>query len=246
MRKLYLLFIPLLFAATIESSAQVNTIAQVWTMEPMFGHTKMVEDALREHGLWRKANGDTWNWDVFQVVNGDNFGIFYARSGDHTWADLDNYQLEGASDHFNATVLPHLKSVSNSLTKGNPEATYMISPEEVSLYQVVWYDVIPSKQFQLLNSIGKFSEIIRKSDSSLYHAFAEFISGGNGSSLLGVFPRSSWADFEEPDPSIGELLSAELGEDGSMALFEQFTTSIRGQASSVLLHRKDLSSAWIE
>jgi len=246
MRQLYFLIVSMLFIGTLETSAQVETIAYVWELTPRLGHGEMVADALHEHMQWRIANGDTWNWDIFEVVTGSDYGSFYARSGSHTWADIDNYSLEGASEHFNSTVVPHLESLTNTITQGLPELTNMPPPDDMSLYHLVFYDVIPSKQGQMMKAIGKFSEIISEKAPDQYHAFATIVAGGDGSSVLGVFPRASWAEFEESDPSIEQMLSEALGPEGAQELFMEFTTSIRGETNSILMHRKDLSSMWIE
>lgn len=246
MRKLSLLVIPLLFVTTFESNAQSNNIAQIWEMVPIFGHAGMVEDALKEHVLWRNAHGDTWNWDVFQVVTGENYNTFYARSGSHTWADFDSYNLEGASEHFQATVQPHLQSVSNSISAGDTTNVYFPPDGEFNLLTVVSYDVIGSKRVALTDALGKFSEALRKRGTSFYHVFSWTVAGGDGTNdLTGVFPADTWADFEDPDPNIMQIMMEEYGEE-AMGIFEAFTSAVRNERTMILVHRKDLSSDTVE
>ena len=47
------------------------------------------EMAIKEHIAWRKANGETWQWDVYQVAVGPNVGDYGIRSANHTYADID-------------------------------------------------------------------------------------------------------------------------------------------------------------
>lgn len=248
MKKLFALLIPLLFIGFITTSeiqAQDGQIAQVYEMTPIFGHTDMVAEAIREHVKWRKENGDSWSWDIFQVITGENMNSFFARSGFHTWAELDDTYVEGAIEHFNETVMPHLADFKSSITQGIPSMTNMGGPEDLNLYQVVFYDVIPRRQQDMMQATAKFSEIVTEKMPHMYHAFANIVAGGDGSRLMGVFPRANWAAFDG-DEEMEKVLLEELGPEGMQELYTQFTSSIRGERNFIAAHRKDLSTNWVE
>ena len=72
---------------------------------------------------FRKAQGDPWDWQIYQVVVGDDVGDFYAASWNHTWEDFDSYDaFEGGeilSAHFQATVGPTLEDMTTVITDGS-------------------------------------------------------------------------------------------------------------------------------
>ncbi|MCG8605518.1 hypothetical protein MJD09_11035 [bacterium] len=77
---------------TISSAlAQPNNLAKMYHVKVKAGYGAQFETALKQHVEWRKAEGDPWTWNVYQVANGMNLGDFIFRSGDHTWADMDSY-----------------------------------------------------------------------------------------------------------------------------------------------------------
>lgn len=259
MRKLYLFSFPILFLGSLfgaflgaflgitEARAQSHNLAQLWEVVPQKGQGPAFEAALKQHVAWRNAHGETWNWNIYQVVVGSNFGNFYVRSGDHTWADFDSYSLPGADEHFQETVSPLLESISNVIMASDTVNVYMRTDGDFNLLQIARYDVIPAKQQEVNAAIGKFSEAIRKQKNKMYHAFSSPAVGGNGEwEITGVFPAENWASFEEPDPSFIELMMSEYGEEEAMEILNSFMSGVKKVASSVLVYRKDLSSEYIE
>ncbi len=255
MRKLYLFSVPILFFGTvlgaflgpIEASAQSRNLAQVWEMIPRNGQGPAFEAALKQHVAWRNAHGETWNWDVFEVVVGSNFGNFYVRSGNHAWADFDGYDLSGAREHFQATVSPLLESISNVITAGDTVNVHMPTDADFSLLSIARYDIIPAKQQEVNAAIGKFSEVIRKHNNKMYHAFSSPAAGGDGEwDLTGVFPAENWASFEDPDPNFFELMVSEYGEEETKEILSSFMSGVTKTANSVVVFRKDLSSSGVE
>jgi hypothetical protein len=58
---------------------------------------------------------------------------------------------------------------------------------------------------------------------------------------MGVFPQESWADFEEPDPNMMQIMVAEHGQEATMQIFADFMSAVRNVNTRVLAHRPDLS-----
>ena len=233
---------PVLLLATLPAQAQPMNKAQIFEMVPIFGHTQMVENALAEHVAWRIEQGDPWAWDVFQVVVGDNMNTFYARSGNHAWVDFDAYMIEGAPEHFEQTVMPHLQSFSSMITAVDTTNVYWDPERTLTLYSIAFYDLIPEKQRTFNEALGKVSTVIRESGFDGIHAFEWILAGGDGvTDVMGVFPQENWADFEEPDPNMMQIMIAEHGEETTMQIFSDFLSAVRSVKNRVLLHRTDLS-----
>ncbi len=116
---------------------QAQNIAQVWTVKPVAGSGAGFESALRDHIAWRKANGETWNWTTYQVVTGPNQGDYVIRSGDHTWADFDEYDAGFGPKGglaFGAMVLPLTASASMTITA--TDATKLRLPDDMAEYNL--------------------------------------------------------------------------------------------------------------
>ena len=107
------LVVGLLFGGIVSSATaqEAEDLARIYFVDPKPGMAGQLEEALKTHLEWRKQHNDSWTWATFHVVNGDNFGQYGIRSGGHTWADLDAYEMttaggpEGAN-HFTTTVGP--------------------------------------------------------------------------------------------------------------------------------------------
>ena len=51
------------------------------------------EEGFKKHLAWRKAQGDTWRWDTWQMVRGEKLGSYYTVSDGHAWKDFDAQPL---------------------------------------------------------------------------------------------------------------------------------------------------------
>ena len=51
------------------------------------------EESFKKHLAWRKAQGDTWRWDTWQMVRGEKLGSYYTVSNGHAWKDFDAQPL---------------------------------------------------------------------------------------------------------------------------------------------------------
>jgi hypothetical protein len=70
--------------------SQVNNIAQFAVWKPKEGLAQKFEDGYKQHLLWHKSNGDTWNWYGWYVISGSRYGYFIDATFDHTWNDFNN------------------------------------------------------------------------------------------------------------------------------------------------------------
>jgi hypothetical protein len=69
-----------------------------------------------------EATGNTWRWDVWQVVAGKGLGDYINRSANHTWASLDgDVKIPNDQQHVVSEVLPHVSESSSMITEWVPE-----------------------------------------------------------------------------------------------------------------------------
>ncbi|WP_148044344.1 hypothetical protein [Sinomicrobium pectinilyticum] len=81
---------------------------------------------------WQRAQGDDWSWIGWFVQNGSRRGRFVDATPDHTWADFDDWKVDGAenSQYNRIHWLPYVK---------NPSGSYKEILAMYSNYKADWY-----------------------------------------------------------------------------------------------------------
>lgn len=222
--------------------SQASNLAQNYKMVPKAGMQSQVESALKAHTEWRKAHGDSWTWDIYQQIVGPDNGTFYARSGGHSWADFDDYDFPGADAHFDQTITPLLRSVSNSISAIDTTLVRWPAEDEFKLFEVVVYDLKPGGGADFSAAIKKYHEAIGQKSDQIYYVFDWTVFGNDGTDdVSGVFPQNNWAGFAPNDPTVEKIMAEVYGEEEAAEILKQFLGSIRSTSNSVLLYRPDLS-----
>lgn len=227
------------------SLLEAQNLAQVWTLKPAMGSGAAFESALKDHIEWRKANGETWNWTTYQVVTGPDQGDYVIRSGDHTWADFDDYDAgfgpEGGFA-YGATVLPLTASASMVIT--NSDTTKMRLPDDLDEYNmlnVITWNLKPGSGSAFNEAVGSYHEAITEADFPAYYVFINPVAGTTGPSITGVFFEKNWAGFAADDPTMEQMMTEKYGEDGFAEIVEQLNSAVVSSESQIVRLRRDLS-----
>ena len=242
MRKFCLIVI-LAFGLTASVAfSQATNLAETYKMVPKAGMSSQVESALKAHAEWRIANGDSWTWNLYQEIVGHGFGTFYARSGGHSWADFDEYDLPGSSAHFNQTVTPLLESLSNTITAVDTTVINWPDEDEFTLFQIINYDLKPGGGMDFSAAIKKYHSAIMEKNDQIHYVFAWTVFGNDGTEdVAGVFPQNNWGGFAPSDPAVEQIMIEVYGEEEAGKIRAQLGGSFRSTTNSVLLYRPDLS-----
>ena len=227
---------------------EAQNVAQTWTLVPASGSAAAFESALKDHMEWRRANGETFSWIMYQVVTGPNQGQYVARSGDHEWSDFDDYDAgfgpEGGVN-YQATVGP--LTASASMTISVVDTTKVHLPEDAAdfdlfnLFNVVTWTLKPGGGRAFNEAVDKYHAAITEADAPLYYVFVNPVAGTTGPSITGVFFEKNWAGFAPSDPTIADIMTAKYGEDGFEAIQEQLSSAMVSSESQILRIRRDLS-----
>ena len=224
---------------------RAQNLAQVWTLKPTPGSGAGFEAALRQHMEWRKANGETWNWTMFQIVTGPNQGDYVALSGGHMWADFDEYDAGFGPKgglNYGATVSP--LTASATMTVSATDTTKTRLPEDVDEYNlrnVVTWTLVPGRGRAFREAVDKYHAAITEADAPIYYVFINPIAGSTGPSITGVFLEKNWADFAPIDPTLAEIMTEKYGEEEFEAIQEQINSSVVSTETQILRRRRDLS-----
>lgn len=233
-----------LFTLPAGAHAQANK-AQLYHFTPKQGAAAEFEEALAAHAEWRRQNGDPWGWEIYEVVQGKNVGDFIVRSGGHDWSDWDSY-AQGfgprGAERFNANVAPHVagqkayvEAVDTAVVRWPEDA------EGYRLYQVDTYHLKPGAGEDWYGAVQQVHDaIVQEEAAGFYHSVSYPVAGSSGWARL-VFPYQSWADFEQPDPTLEEVLSAAHSEEEVQQIFDSFSDAYQSMHSMVVRYRPDLS-----
>ena len=225
--------------------AQSNNIARIYFLTPKQGMGPQFEAALAEHAEWRRQNNDPWTWIIHEVENGDDLGMFIARSGDHTWADLDAYESgfgPRGSEHFFATVGPYMESARSTI--GAVDTTNVRWPEnarDVNLLQITVYNLKPNQGQRFFEAVGQIHKAIIQTNYPVHYAFESVVNGGRSGRIVLVLPRKNWADFQGPQQPMAAMLAGVYGQEKVPQIFEDFASTYETAESMILRVRWDLS-----
>ncbi len=239
------LFIGLMGFIVSETNAQEGDLAMLYEMEVKTGSGPEFEQALAEHARWRTEQGDPWAWEVYQVAVGDNLGTYYARAPERSWADFDAYDADfgpRAGDHFNQTVGPHIRSITNLITRIHSDAMRVPEePVEFQIFSVYLYRIKAGMAQQFWGTVEQIHEAINQADHPVHYAFHSVAAGGSGMEVHLVTLHQNWADMEEPEPSLMQVVQNAYGEEEAAELFNRFSDTVSSIDNMVLRYRPDLS-----
>ena len=228
-----------------QGQLEAQNIAQTWTLVPAPGSSAAFESALKDHMDWRRANGETFSWTMYQVVTGPNQGQYVARSGSHEWADFDDYDAGfGPEGGFNYQATLGPLTASASMTISATDTTKVRLPEDIDEYNllnVITWTLKPGGGQAFREAVDKYHAAITEADAPLYYVFVNPIAGTTGPSITGVFLQKNWAGFAPTDPTMGEIMTEKYGEDGLAEIQEQINSAVVSSESQIVRRRPDLS-----
>lgn len=235
----------LLVASFTVPTAQAQNLAQVYKITPEQGAESGLEAALQEHANWREENGDPWQWEVYQVVQGDNYGTYVLRSSNHTWKDFDRYRQgfgPKGFQHYQATVAPMVASTKAYIAETDTSHTHWPEdPSGYTLFEVTSYRLKPGHGEEFFEAHETFFKAVTQETEDRYIGTIDVVNGAEDDYVRLVFPHEEWADFKSPERSVSDIVEEVHGEEKAQELFDQFTNSFRSYYDEVARYRPDLS-----
>lgn len=227
------------------ADAGAQELARLYRFTPANGGA--FQAALDKHARDRIEHDDPWGWMVMEVVAGEDLGDFIVRSGGHTWADFDAYDQGFGPEsglHFEVSVAPVVEDVTSWITEEDTANSRLPGDAEwpdINLIQVITYHLRPGQQQAFNEAVATVHGAIEASDWPARYAWVDPVAGLHGpQKVLAIF-YENWADFEQPETPMYQMLQDELGEDEAQSVMERFGQTFRHVESSVLRWRRDLS-----
>lgn len=241
--KLLTPLLALFFLAGAPDGIEGQNLAQIYHVSPAEGAD--LAAAIGEHAQWREANGDPWTWEIYEVVQGENLGDFFIRSGGHAWADFDAYeQVEfapAAAEHYESTMAPAVGKISSWIAVGDTAHQRLPETmENIQFFHVITWKLKPDKAQDFRDAIDQIHQAIVQSDWPVRYTFASPALGADGPQMSLVIFYENWAAFEGPEKNFDEVMAEVHGEEAE-TIFQKLGTSFSSEESSVLRIRPDLS-----
>jgi hypothetical protein len=238
-----------LFAlAVVPARAQAQNLAEMWQITPKAGVEVGFQEAFKAHMDFRVAHGETWIWQTWEIVVGEDVGDFLIVSFDHSWADWDAYEvgdfMQVAGAHFGATVSPLVEDAANMIFQGDSTLSKMPTDPayEPSLVNTMAFSLAPGKFMAFNGAMAQLHAAIVEADMPFFYLSSAPVVGGDDSDFTMAFIGESWADFTDPDPDLMQVMAEKYGEEEAMAIWTTLDESVAGIQSSMLRLRPDLSN----
>lgn len=220
-----------------------GNIAHIVLFRAKPGMNQQLEDGLKKHMAWHKAQNGTWPWLVWSIETGKDTGGYGAGTFGHKWADFDNPDIAMAANEAEAatSILPYvaegaewrfyqmLAKVSKPAPEGMPRL------EEVIFF---YPEYGKSDEFMLL--VKKFHEAIEKTKWPVNYEWYVLMNGGRSPEFVLVLPHDSYADMKGPDKPFPAMLAEAVGQQEAQMMLHHFSKVVKSERSELIRPRPDL------
>ena len=240
-----LLAVSLMILPTAAQEGPPSDVARLYKVEAKQGHATQFEEAYKQHLAWHKQQKDTWRWDTWQFITGENYGQYVVRTGNHSWADFDNRGAMGTADEADAVqrLTPHTEKTTSWLSRGLLDISHWPESAPPAMIVVTEYHLNSGADQDWLFAVRKFHEALRKANAPFKYYFAANVAGNEGTDYSLVSPRATWADMNPPEKSFVVIVEGVLGRQETQELLEKFNKAVHCSHTNMLRYRADLSYA---
>lgn len=232
------------FTVTVVGQEAAADKSMLYRVQVKNGHTVDFEAALRDHAAWRKANGETWGWGVWQMTVGPELGAYVIFSGGHTWQEFHAYTgsaLSGqARGNWLRVVGPHVESISSVVSK----VEVMRWPEGMENPPLILAEnlLVPSAKFEaLIAAVKKVDQAIKKADAPFYYLVTRALIGLDNVTLSMYTPVKDWTELEEQPGVMKRIMTEAYGEEETAKIWADYYAGVKGSETSMWAFRPDLS-----
>lgn len=229
--------------SSVAQEAQGPMISQVVWVLPKAGQQQQLEAAAKQHMEWHRQQNDTWTWNIWMVMSGENTGSYYAVSPNHRWADFDGgVSREADAAHAIQTIGPYIERETNSFhvqlenLSRPPTGDTAYPLAVVNTYQVRW-----GKAEDFNHFMQRAHEAIGKTNWPVHYLWYALANGGEHPSYGLVILYENFADMTPPEKPFDKMLEEAFGAAEARRLLRTFTDSIRSVRSELVRYRADLS-----
>ncbi len=240
------LMLPLLCLAALPVPAQMpsGNIAQIIFTTPKAGHSKAYEAGRKLHMAWHKGQKDTWSWQTWEVLNGDNAGTYVTGTFGREWKDFDGRDKFEAADTANVELNmgPHTQSAVMRYYTLRTDISLAPNAETQAYDTVIEFSVKPESVNAFIEGVKKVNEGIRKTNYPVPPSrWYQLVNGGKGPLFVLVQDRATFADMQGPAKSLDDMMGEAFGKEEGAAILSKLRNAYHHTESSMVKYRPDLS-----
>jgi hypothetical protein len=234
-----------LAAEKTESGQAHGPIASTWLMWVKNGQAQQFQEAIKAHAAWRKQEGESFTWSVFQPVAGSDLSYYVVRTDGHHWKDFDaNAAWEQEHDstaQFRKQVGPYIQRMEHYFDEDDSKHSHWIPSKDYRYFGVTDYHFKPGSRATVKGVMDKIQKAVTDAKWPYSYAISHTIGGSGGVTI--VEPMKSYADMADPEPSMMDILAKSLGsKKAAKAAMQDFGSSIKHYQYTVYVYRPDLST----
>jgi hypothetical protein len=231
------------------SRANQNTVARFFSVTPKGGQAQQLEEGIKKHIAFHRANGDQSDWYVWMVETGPGLGSYLVGTLGHQWKDFEGMELgpkDGAD--IQANITPYVEHVSSSIWTFRSDISP--APEEkgapAKFLQVEEFFLHPEGAQDFENTVRQITQAMNKVAAQQHGGKPPMLyqleEGGEGPRIALVFSHENWADFTPHGVTVMEALQQAFGQQKAQQIMQTGGKAIRYTESQILRYRPDLSS----
>jgi hypothetical protein len=224
-----------------------GNVVQINVQVPKPGMADKYEAARKKHNGWHKAQKDTWTWNTWEVISGEESGTFITGTFGHAWKDFDGHEKFQHDDsidfgkgigptlaHVHTSYYVRRADLSLSPPSGNPPPPFIF---------VTFFLLKPEGLNDFIETVKKVNEGIKKTNypQSGPSAFFQLVNGGEGPLFVLVGDRANWAAFAPNEKTLDAMMEEAYGKEQGAAILASGRKAMRSTRTETLAYRADLS-----
>lgn len=222
-----------------------GAIAQVIVTKVKAGMGKQYQEGRKRHMAWHKKQGDTWNWNTWEVMSGADTGAYVTVSLGHHWKDFDTWEGkfgQGDTADVDLNMTPYTESATVAYYEfladlSRPPA----GSGPTKMAEVVHFLLKPGKAPEFRHALQRAHEAIGKTSWPVNYFWYELANGGEGPHFVLVLPHNSFAEIAEPEMSFPAMLTKAFGPYEAGVILASFDQGSKSQSSEIIAFRPELS-----
>lgn len=226
-------------------TAQERDLSLMLLVTPLPGQGSALEEGMAEYLEDFRDDGIGTPYSVWEIVTGENTGSYYLMRADQSWSTIGTPPNDpdrlGRSVEEN--IEPHVAKTQGSFWRTREDLGYRPDqPQEpVTMIQFEYIRVHPSDYLTFESSWREVKEAAEEEEFSGEWSFAQLTNGGRGITYRAQVSGSDFADFEQPDLTLGGMLVAKMGERAMERTYLEYASTIAEGWTEMIVLRPDLS-----
>ncbi len=232
----------LLLALPVLAQEEKGTIARIAFFRAKPGMQQQLEEGLKKHNAWHKAQNDPWARVMWSYISGEETGMYGRGSFGRKWEDFDNPPVDQEAHEADVVenILPYV-------APGAQWRFYEFLPKlnkplgtPAAMSEIVVFRVRYGKSAEFADLIKKFHEASEKTNWPVHYEWHRLVNGGPGPEYVLVLPHENWASLKGPEKPFPAMLAEAVGQEEAEALLERWRKVVKSESSSLARNRRDL------